>query len=164
MSIRRGLFLLSIVTLAGALLGGAYRLFFLARAERATGVVVDVQGENSKCGRRAHRDCTRFHAIVEFQAAGAGHSLRVPAGRLMGHDLPVSRAETHVGDSVPVLFDPGNPDRAARDDFWGRWGPTLLVLALSAACLIGSFGFSGSGRERDTGEIISLGLGKQHGS
>lgn len=162
MSLSRGLLLLSIFTLAGALLGGAYRLFFLARAERTAGVVVDVWGENTKCGRRGHKDCTRFYATVRFQAAGAEHSLRVKAGRLDRHNQPVEYAKSHVGDSVPVLFDPDNPERAVRDAFRDRWGDTLALLGLSGGFLAGSFGFAARKEVevKDSGEIISLGLDK----
>ncbi|HEX6899700.1 MAG TPA: DUF3592 domain-containing protein [Thermoanaerobaculia bacterium] len=163
MSLSRGLRLLSILTLAGALLGGAYRLFFLARAERTAGVVVDVWGENSKCGRGGHKDCTRFYATVRFQAAGAERSLRVRAGRLNRHNQPVGYAESQVGDSVPVLFDPGNPDRAVRDAFWDRWDDTLALLAFSGAFYMSSWARKEREEElmvNDTGEIISLGLDK----
>ena len=151
MNVRRNLLLLSFLLLNVALWLGGSRILFLAQAERAVGVVVDVQSENARCGRKR---CTKFSALVRFQAASTEAWKSVAAGRARRYDQPVTLANYKVGDSVPMLFDPVHPEEAIRDHFWDKWGATGSVL------LIGSLTFAGFLREEDTGQIISMELSK----
>jgi len=36
-----------------------------------------------------------------------------------------------VGQAVPVLYDPGQPERAIIDTFWERWGAELVFAILA---------------------------------
>ena len=161
MNNRRLYSLISLVMLVVTFSLGAYRLFFLARAERTTGVVTKVWAENAGCGRSGQRKCTKFYALVRFQAADAGHSVRVPAGRESGHGRYLSLAEYRAGVSVPVLFDASNPERAIRDGFSDKWGTPLGTLSISVTAYLVSFLHKSKMDEVvDTGEIISLDLNK----
>lgn len=43
------------------------------------------------------------------------------------------------GETVSIIYTPGNPERALIDDFWGRWGAILAMAILGAA--FGATGF-----------------------
>jgi hypothetical protein len=115
------------------------RTVFLVRAERTTGVVTEVHGVNTRCGRKRKHNCTRFTARVRFTAQIQEYTFSVSAGSARGHRQPLSRADYDVGESVPVVYNPGRPEQAYRDAFWDVWGTPVLAFFFQIAALLGSF-------------------------
>lgn len=115
---RWGKFLLAMGLLAVLLAGAiaAKRMSFLARAQSAPGVVIEMV-----------RMSTGFNATataprVRFVVAAGEREFVSPFG-----SSPPAFA---VGDAVRVLYDPVDPDRAEIDRFGQLWGPVLVCGAL----------------------------------
>jgi hypothetical protein len=119
---------------------GVERLVFLETAIETTGTVSEVTGENSRCGsRHSRRDCTEFTASITFEHHGETYTTTTGAGSERGRDQPVSEADLHVGERVPVVFSPGDPGRAYHDSFWDLWSWPLMALAGQVATMFGAF-------------------------
>jgi hypothetical protein len=102
---------------------------FLAKAEVAEGVVVDVatsvEREQRKSGDRTdYVDVTYFAPIVRFRD-GREQVVQFQAGQ-RSSGQPAYR----VGDSVRVLYDPANPQDARLDTVFGRWGAAMIFLGM----------------------------------
>ncbi len=91
-------------------------VLFLATAERAQGVVVEMVSNHSS-------DSTTYSPVVEFEAGGRKHRFKDS----MGSNPPSYR----TGDRVAVLYDPTNPDDSRIDR--GKWNKAIPLL-------IGGFG------------------------
>lgn len=96
---------------------------FVARADRAEGVVVALEARNFQRGLKP---------LVEFEAEGR---------RIRFHEsvssTPPSRA---VGDRVPVLYEKGNPDNAMVDSFWNHHLLTVIFGSIGGAFLATALG------------------------
>lgn len=124
----------------------ADRLIFLAWSERTTGTVTTLAADNDRCGSKSSRhSCTRYQATVRYYVRGEWYSLDVGAGRSRGHDQPLSLADYHAGDEVPVVYSAGRPQQAYRDSFWDVWSAPLMTFFFQISALFGSF------RERKSG-------------
>jgi hypothetical protein len=132
------LFVISMTLLLAFCWSVISQLLFLSRAERAVGVVREVRAQNGRCGGKRRHDCTRFHAMVEFQSAGSRQSSYLSAGDARGHGQPLSKARYRIGDPVPVVFDPSRPEEVYRDKFLDVWGSSLAWLALQIVSLVAS--------------------------
>lgn len=123
--------IVSLGLLASLVIVSGQRLSFLSRALKTTGSVTKLEARNSRCGggkRRSKYPCTKFTAMVEYQAeAGGAYTLRVSAGSTRGHDQDVSYANKQVGRSVAVIYDPKNPEKAYEDSLFDIWGTPFIL-------------------------------------
>lgn len=150
------IFGLSVVFLVAAVCSAILQAMFLFRAEHGTGVVREMRAENVRCGRRNRSKCTEFKATVEVQSSAGQKLLVIDSGREKGHSLPLSKARDQVGDRVPVVFDPGRPAKAHRDEAWDIWRLPVGLLILQLGTLVVSL-FKPSGR-REPDEPVTLNL------
>lgn len=122
---------------------GIERLVFVETAIETTGTISKVTGVNDRCGSsrrgRSRRPCTEFTATITFEHHGETFTTTTGAGSENGHDQPVSDADLHVGQRVPVVFAPGNPGRAYRDSFWDLWAWPLMAMFGQVATMFGAF-------------------------
>ena len=125
------------IVLAGYILE---RLWFLQRAQRTTGWVIDVSSYDSTCGSRRHRySCTKYTAKIQFNAGSLGLTVfSVSAGSTRGYGMPVTRASMQPRQTVPVVYDPKNPSKAYQNTFWGVWGGPVGVFFFQIMTFIGS--------------------------
>lgn len=137
----RVLFGLSMVIALVALGFIVNRLVFLAHARHTTGAVIALHASNGSCscGRRCHYPCTRFGADVQFPESESAVPLRVTAGTERGFNQPVEDSQYRIGDSVPVIYNPGDTSEAYRDTFGDVWGAPLAALFFHLVTLVGSF-------------------------
>lgn len=129
------------------------RLLFLNRAERCVGVVREVEARNDRCGYKRRRVCTRFSALVEFQSTSGRHYVSLNGGHVDGYDQHVSLALYKIGDPVPVVFNPGHPEEAYRNQLRDLWGVPILLLLCQIFTLLASF------RDPELNEPVRLNLG-----
>ena len=147
------LFVTSMILLAVCFYFAISRFLFLARAQRAVGVVRELSAENGRCGGARNRyNCTKFYAAVELQSAGGRRSSRIDAGYTKHYGQPVSRALYQPGDRIPVFFDPNHPEEICRDKFWDLWGRSLSFFLFTV------FIFWGSVRNPEMSELVTLKL------
>lgn len=147
------LFAMSMLLLAMCLYFGISRLLFLARTQRAVGVVRELSAENGRCGGTRNRyKCTKFFAAVELQSAGGRQSSRIDAGNAKDYGQPLSRALYLPGDRISVFFDPNRPEDICRDEFWDLWGRSFSFFVFAI------FIFWGSVRNPKVDELVTLKL------
>lgn len=104
-----------------------------------TGEVQQVMGRNDRCGRKRRRhDCTKFTAAIRYEVRGSGYMINVGAGRVRGHDQPVSLANYVVGQHEFIAYDPNRPVRAYRNTLWDIWGAPFMTFFLQICAFIGS--------------------------
>ncbi len=137
------LMLIAFAMLAMSAVVGVQRASFVSAAVPTSGTVVDIQSNNTRCGRRPKRSCTRFSAIVEYSVAGEARHLRAGAGQSRGRDEPISEARYGIGDAFALRVHPKTRE-ALPDSFAGLWG-LPLVLGLVGG-LLAFFGFAGMRR------------------
>mgnify|MGYP002781158405 FL=1 len=134
------LMLVALVLLALAALIGAQRLAFVNAAVPASGIVVDIEARNDRCGRRPRRACTKFTAVVEYTVANDTRRLRTGAGSSRGRDEPVTEADYSVGEAFAVRVHPATRE-ALPDSTSGIWGlPIVLGLGGALFALFGLWG------------------------
>ncbi|MCZ8061709.1 DUF3592 domain-containing protein [Silanimonas sp.] len=139
------LMLLALVLLALAGVIGVQRANFVRVAVPTSGIVVDIESRNTRCGRKPRRACTKFTAVVEYTVANDTRRMRTGAGQSRGRDEPESEARFDVGDAFPLRVHPGTRE-AFPDDTMGLWGlPILLGLGGGVFAV---FGLWGAGRRR----------------
>jgi hypothetical protein len=114
---------------------------FLATASTADGAVVDVDSDT-------HEETTDYNLVVRFVTA-SGQVVQFRSAE--GHSPPPES----VGDSVRVLYDPANPQRARLDTWGGRWAEDtakiiigMVFFSLGAVILVGALFFPESTRAR----------------
>lgn len=137
--------------IAGLILLPIYydKVGFLIRSVPATGTVIAVTPENSRCSDafgKHHRDCTKFSAVIEYQANDLSkHRARLSAGDARYHDRPLLEAVLQPPMTVRIRYDPTKFGRVSYDSFWEGWGNTLCQMLIFVAGLI--FLFSRRARE-----------------
>ena len=106
---------------------------FRATAVKATGEVVALIETNS---RDTTQDSTPTYAPkVEF-ADAMGHSITFVSS------VSTNPPSYHTGDKVPVLYQPGTPQKAQIDSWFSRWGSVAIVGGISGLfALIGAAAF-----------------------
>jgi hypothetical protein len=111
---------LGVLALLGGMAYGVATASFLASAEKAEGVIVDIRNIKAGYGR-AHRKPTAFPEVRFQDAAGQTWEL-----------IPEQGGGFHrwtVGERVALGFPPGKPREARILGFWNQWtGPLMLVL------------------------------------
>ncbi|MBW8484941.1 DUF3592 domain-containing protein [Actinomadura parmotrematis] len=116
---------------AGFVIGGVHRFrttrAFLASARRAWGVVEDVRVVRST-------DSNEYFPVLRFRTA-EGADVRT-VGELPGSAWELQQSK---GRSVPVLYDPADPDRA-RVDTAGNRGASGAVGLVAAGCVLALIG------------------------
>jgi uncharacterized protein DUF3592 len=100
---------------------------FLKRAVRTTGVVEGLNVDRTSKG-------TTYTPVIRFETA-AGASVVATANR------GSSRSSYQVGQTIPVLYDPANPQKLEVNKFWDRW--TMVAVALGTAVVLLFIGLSG---------------------
>lgn len=132
-----------LLALAAAL--GVQRANFLRAAVPTSGIVVDIESRNARCGRKPRRACTKFTAVVEYMAANDTRRLRTGAGQSRGRDEPIDEARYRVGEAFALRVHPTTGE-ALPDGTMGLWGlPILLGLGGGVFAV---FGLWGAGRRR----------------
>ena len=123
---------------------------FMLTAKRTTGTVTRVEARNATCGSKRNRhSCTEFTSIVAFQTLTGIHAnTTVTSGSVRGHGAPESRASHPMGSSVPIIYSPGNPERAYRDSLFDVWFAPLASFGGAIATGLGSMS---EGRRRRYG-------------
>ncbi|WP_269504300.1 DUF3592 domain-containing protein [Burkholderia sp. IMCC1007] len=122
--------------LGTGLLGGAGALYLHNQKEirdyvHTTGQIVEM-AERKRSDRGAVR---LYSAIVTF---------RTDTGRIVTFAQGSSSSDTlNTGDTVRVLYDPRNPDRAVVRSFGEQWGAILILSAIGLPFVAGGAGFGG---------------------
>jgi hypothetical protein len=119
---------------------GVERAWFVLTADRANGVIVGIEGTDSRCGgKHSHHDCTEFAAKVRFEPEGKGSSYTsVSAGSATGHGASASMATRKVGEKLFVLYDGDDPSQACEDTPMAIWRWPLGAFGLSGALALSS--------------------------
>lgn len=114
---------LGVLALAGA--GFAYRAqrHFLRTALRATGTVQSFRTE------RMDRS-TMYFPVIQFTTA---------TGATVTAESHTSRGGITLGQKLPVLYDPSDPQNVEINAFWSRW--LMVMIALFFALVL--FGIGG---------------------
>ncbi len=135
---------LLVVVGLGVLAGGGYlakeRSEFLAAARSATGEVVDFRRRTTTSdGKRT----TTYYPIVRYQPPG--HSAPVE----FQHDTGSSSPGYSRGETVTVLYSPGDPGEAIIDSGMMNWfGPGLMILVGGAFTVLGGMALRSRGKQR----------------
>ena len=137
-------FMLRVAIVLGvlALAIAADRTLFILHAAHTKGSVVDLSSENGRCncpGKGCDYDCTRFRAQVRFGAPTSSGYLWVEAGTSRGYNSALAQAQFRLGDEIPVVFNPRDPDEAYRDLSREIWYPPLIAFFFAAVALIAAF-------------------------
>ncbi|GAB3731094.1 hypothetical protein GCM10028794_07050 [Silanimonas algicola] len=135
------LMLVALVLLALAGVIGMQRASFVRVAMPTSGIVVDIESRDTRCGRKPRRACTKFTAVVEYTVANDTRRLRTGAGQSRGRNQPEDQARHRVGDAFPLRVHPATRE-ALPDSTMGMWGlPILLGLGGGVFALFGVLGF-----------------------
>lgn len=133
--------LVALVLLALAGVIGMQRASFVRVAMPTSGIVVDIESRDTRCGRKPRRACTKFTAVVEYTVANDTRRLRTGAGQSRGRNQPEDQARHRVGDAFPLRVHPATRE-ALPDSTMGMWGlPILLGLGGGVFALFGVLGF-----------------------
>ncbi len=109
--------------LIGALLLAQHSRSFIARAQHAPGVVVEMVPHSS------NNNSTTYAPVVRYNA---------PDGReLKLYSSTSSNPPAYsVGEQVDVLFLPGAPEQAKINAFFSLWGGAVIVAGIGAVFLL----------------------------
>jgi len=119
----------------------AERMEFIEHSATAVGMVRTVEGHDANCGK-GNNKCTRFNALVDFDADGLHRELWIPAGKAKGYGQPVTQAELKATDAVEIIYRRDDPSEAYRDDFKTLWRDALFAFGVGALFgLVGLLGF-----------------------
>lgn len=133
--------LIALVLLALAGVIGMQRASFVRVAMPTSGIVVDIESRDTRCGRKPRRACTKFTAVVEYTVANDTRRLRTGAGQSRGRNQPEDQARHRIGDAFPLRVHPATRE-ALPDSTMGMWGlPILLGLGGGVFALFGVLGF-----------------------
>lgn len=108
-------------------------IFFMLRAEKTTGIIVDYEA------RRTSRGGSSFAEVVDFQG---------PDGKTIRFVEKSSRSRFvfKTGHSVEVLYDPNNPQKARVNSFIGMYTPPMILIFVSTILILFNLqDFSGLG-------------------
>jgi len=95
---------------------------FLAKAVRVQAVVADLQAVGSA-------DDRRLVPVYRFQdAEGREHSVRSP--------VAYRHPPATIGQSVPLLYDPGNPEAFKQPSFVSFWAYITVLLAFAGTLVL----------------------------
>jgi hypothetical protein len=118
-------------SLAGGIIAALSTRSFVERSRKANGAIVRLETVSSSEGG------TSYRPVVSYKTA-AGKNVE------FGSRILADPAPYQPGDSVVVLYEPGQENRAEIQSFSGLWfGPTLagslgaLFLAVGAGMLAG---------------------------
>ncbi|TGN38503.1 DUF3592 domain-containing protein [Marinobacter confluentis] len=137
----------------GALLLGAFAAYqstsgFLVDALEVPGTVTDLVYDRSG-------DSSAYYPVVQFEdATGRPIEFRSSSGS--------NPASYNVGEKVPVLYTPGEPESARINGFFSLWGLPLIVGILGGAfflvgvlmILVPLIRRSRGARLRETGQLV----------
>jgi hypothetical protein len=105
------------ICLAVAVSASLYSWHFVSTAARATGTVTELREHTDK-----EHDSTSYAPTFSFRdAAGVEHTVV--------STLYSSPPQHRIGETVPVLYRPTDPQSARVDGYWYLWGlPTITGL------------------------------------
>ena len=85
----------------------------------ASATVIDVKGQNSRCGSKYKHDCTKFSALLKFQLPN-GQSVEafLFVDTQAGLNIPITQASIKNGDQVEIKYNPNNPQEIYLDDLF----------------------------------------------
>lgn len=120
----------------GVLVGGGYvakqRAEFLSEARPAAGEVIDFNRRTSTSDGKTE---TTWYPVVRYQPSGR------TAPVSFQHDTGSSSPAYRRGESVTVLYTPGDPEEAIIDEGLMNWlGPGLMILLGGVFTLAGGLG------------------------
>ncbi len=118
-----GALLLGLVGLAAAAYWANRVQGFVARAEVASGTVVDLERSISR-DRDGH-DSVVVHPVVRFEPTSGGQ-------RTFRGTTGTYPAAYDVGEVVEVLYDPARPADATIRSTWEVWGGPMVAVGLGA--------------------------------
>jgi len=118
---------LGVLAMVWAALAFLVQRRFLSKAVRTTGVVEGINIDRTSKG-------TTYTPVIRFETA-AGASVVATANRSAG------RRTFQVGQTVPVLYDPANPQKLEVNRFWDRWA--MVAVALGTAAILLFAGLTG---------------------
>lgn len=95
---------------------------FVERSWPAPGEVIGLEPERGNVARAA--------PVIRFETS-RGKAVRFRA------NMPIPWPKLDIGDRVPVLYDPENPESAVVDRFWSVWPSVALPAAGGLLLMIG---------------------------
>ncbi len=123
-----------IVMLTGGIFFYAHTSRWIQNSLKTTGTVVDF--ERSLSDSRSSSIRWAYRPLVQFQTA-AGEQFRFTSS--LGSNQPVYQ----TGQSVPVIYDAGNPGRAEIDSFFAIWMGVIILAGLGAVLTVAGLGTLG---------------------
>lgn len=123
---QRDLMICAIPIAMGALgLAISFGLFLHER--NLTGTFVHAQGQVVGTQERARRFSSThlYSAVIAFKTENGQAVTFVQGSSSSGNTFT-------SGDTVDVLYDPANPQRAQLDSFWERWGAATILFVIGA--------------------------------
>jgi hypothetical protein len=112
--------------LLGSVVSSAITLAFVAKARPTTATITASETKESESGEALHRP------TFVFTVSGRDYSI-TPRSY-------VAPSPGDVGDQVPVLYDPRNPQRARIDSFVYKWAVPVVLFVI--AIVFGSLHFA----------------------
>ncbi|WP_322104448.1 DUF3592 domain-containing protein [Paraburkholderia sp. J41] len=123
---RRDLLICAIPIAMGAIaLAIAAALFLHERQVRSAFAHAQGQVLGSQERSRMFSSTHLYSAVIRFTAANGRTVTFVQGSSSSGNTLD-------SGDTVDVIYDPANPQRAQLDSFWESWGAAVILLAIGA--------------------------------
>jgi len=109
-----------------------FRMLFYNDAEKTMGTVVS-KGEITFRGLSGENEADKEFSVIEYQVDGRKYEYS------QGTEVIFKKMEQ--GDSIEMLYDPENPEKAYIYSFFGFWWrvPTLIILGVIVGVWIGVF-------------------------
>ena len=108
------------------------KMIFYSNAETAVGIVVS-KGEITFRGLSGENEPDKEFSIIEYNVDGRKYEYK------QGTEVLFKKMEP--GDSIEMIYDPEDPEKAYIYSFFGFWWrvPTLIIVALIVGVWIGVF-------------------------
>ena len=142
-----------VIVLSGALWAGAawQRINHMSTA---SGMVVQLDEYTDD------HNILMYLPVVEFKAAD-GKTIRTRTSiyqtlNILGFDVELDSVmgapdQYHVGDVMPVYYDPANPEDVQLNDWWQLWSTPLGISAIGLIVVAGALVFRVTARRMEPG-------------
>lgn len=120
--------------LAGGFIYGVVIFIFTVSATHTIGQVVKIETVQNTLPfvDKSNGSGTYYYPLIRFTAK---------SGKVV--DFRASSGSQHVqyaiGDTVPVLYDPAEPQDGRIDTLWGVWGAPIILVGIGAIFLLIGF-------------------------
>lgn len=94
---------------------------FVGSSETATGTVVEVSAEERCKTRDGRRECNETYRPTVTYSTSAGDEVTFTSR------VATSEWNFPIGATVPVRYDPANPQAARLDGWFSNWGAATIV-------------------------------------